>query len=88
MVPGHESFSGLLQTHTFGPAEQSIGNVIDTEWLFSWKSDELGWISKAKSRLVARELKQREGIDLERRSPYPHCFEFLCAFIECDCLRA
>ena len=32
-------------------------------WLFCWKFDTFGWISKAKSRLVAREFKQREGID-------------------------
>ena len=38
--------------------------MIDAKWLFSWKSYGLGWISKAKSRLVAHEFKQREGIDL------------------------
>ena len=37
--------------------------MIDTKWLFSWKSDELSWISKAKSRFVARGLKQCEGIE-------------------------
>ena len=57
-------FRGLLQAHTFGPAWQPIGNVIDAKWLFNWKSDEFGWVSKAKSRLVARGFKQREGIDL------------------------
>ena len=31
--------------------------------MFNWKSDEFGWVSKAKSRLVARGSKQREGID-------------------------
>ena len=36
--------------------------MIDAKWLFSWKSDELGWIRKVKSRLVARGFKQREGI--------------------------
>ena len=57
-------FSGLLQAHTFGPVSQSIGNnVIDAKLLFSWKSNELGWIRKAKSRLIARGFKQREGID-------------------------
>ena len=55
-------FRGLLQANTFGPAYQPIGNVIDAKWLFSWKSDEFGWISTAKSRLVARGFKQREGI--------------------------
>ena len=33
------------------------------QWLFNWKSDEFGWVSKAKSRLVGRGFKQREGID-------------------------
>ena len=56
-------FRGLLQANTFGPAQQPIGNVIDAKWLFNWKSDEFGWVSKAKSRLVARGFKQREGID-------------------------
>ena len=37
--------------------------MIDAKWLFSWKSYELGWIIKAKARLVARGFKQREGID-------------------------
>ena len=31
--------------------------------MFNRKSDEFGWVSKAKSRLVARGFKQREGID-------------------------
>ena len=31
--------------------------------MFNWKSDEFGWVNKAKSRLVARGFKQREGID-------------------------
>ena len=55
-------FTGLLQAHTFGPAQQPIGNVMNAKWLFSWRSDELGWITKAKSKLVARGFKQREGI--------------------------
>ena len=28
-------FRGLLQANTFGPAQQSIANIIDTKWLFS-----------------------------------------------------
>ena len=32
--------------------------------MFNWKSYEFGWVSKAKSRLVARGFKQREGIDV------------------------
>ena len=58
-------FRGLLQANTFGPAWQPIGNVIDAKRLFSWKSDEFGWVSKAKSRLDARGFKQRKGTDFE-----------------------
>ena len=36
--------------------------MIDAKWLFSWKSDELDWIKKAKSTLVARGFKQRKSI--------------------------
>ena len=32
--------------------------------MFSWKSYELGWVDKAKSRLVTRGFKQREDIGL------------------------
>ena len=56
-------FRGLLQGNTFGLTLQPFGNVIDPKRLFSWKLDEFGWISKAKSTLVARGFKQREGID-------------------------
>ena len=37
--------------------------MIDAKWLFSWKSDELDWVVKAKSSLAARGFKQRESID-------------------------
>ena len=37
--------------------------MIDTKRLFGWRSDELGWINKVKSTLIARGFKQREGID-------------------------
>ena len=37
--------------------------MIDAKWVYTWKTDEQGWIVKAKSRLVARGFKQREGID-------------------------
>ena len=61
-VSREREFSGLPQAHTFGPAKQSIGNVVGAKWLFNSKCVELGWIRKAKSRLVARGLKQRKGI--------------------------
>ena len=31
--------------------------------MYTWKVDEHGWVVKAKSRLVARGFKQREGVD-------------------------
>ena len=37
--------------------------MIDAKWVYTWKVDEQGWVVKAKSRLVARGFKQREGID-------------------------
>ena len=37
--------------------------MIDAKWVHTWKVDEHGWEGKAKSRLVARGFKQREGVD-------------------------
>ena len=36
--------------------------MIDTKWVYTWKVDEHGWAVKAKSRLVVRGFKQREGV--------------------------
>ena len=33
------------------------------EMVYTWKTDEQGWVLGAKPRLVARGFKQREGID-------------------------
>ena len=38
-------------------------NVIDAKWVYTSKVDEHGWVVKAKSRLIARGFKQREGVD-------------------------
>ncbi|CAN0182152.1 unnamed protein product, partial [Ascophyllum nodosum] len=38
-------------------------NIISARWVYSWKSDEFGIVVRAKARLVARGLGQREGID-------------------------
>ena len=40
-----------------------MDNVIDAKWVYTWKVDEQGWIVKAKSRLLTRGFKRREGID-------------------------
>ena len=37
--------------------------MIDAKWVYTWRVDKQGWVVKAKSRLVARGFKQREGID-------------------------
>ena len=39
-----------------------MDHVIDAKWVYTWKVDEQGWVVKAKSRLVTRGFKQREGI--------------------------
>ena len=61
----HQKFNGLLKAGTFAlaPAEQSVANVIDVKWVYTWKVDEDGWVDKAKPRLVARGLKQCKGLD-------------------------
>ena len=57
-------FHGLLQADTFAPVHQPVENVIDAKWMYTWKTDEQGWIVKAKSRLVTRGFNRREGIDV------------------------
>ena len=37
--------------------------MVDTKRVYTWKVDEHGWVVKAKSKLVARGFKQREGVD-------------------------
>ena len=37
--------------------------MLDAKWLLSWKSDELGWVKKAKTRQVAHRFKHLEGIE-------------------------
>ena len=38
-------------------------NVIATKWVFAWKTDSDGYITKAKTRLVARGFGQLLGVD-------------------------
>ena len=49
----------------------------------NWKSDEFGCVSKAKSRLVAREFQQREGIDFGETFAPSSCVCLLSA-IACE----
>ena len=61
--------------------------MIDAKWVYTWKVDEHGWLVKAKSRLVARGFKQREGVDFgETFAPTvsSSCVRLLSA-IACEC---
>ena len=61
--------------------------MIDAKWAYTWKVDEKGWVVKAKSRLVARGFKQREGLDFgETFSPIvsSSCVRLLSE-IACEC---
>ena len=52
--------------------------MIDAKWVNAWKVDEHGWVVKAKSRLVARDFKQREGVDFS---------EMFASIVSSSCLR-
>ena len=61
--------------------------MIDGKWVYTGKVDEHGWVVKAKSRLVARGFKQREGVDFsETFAPTlsSSCVRLLSA-IACEC---
>ena len=61
--------------------------MIDAKWVYTWKVDEHGWVVKAKSRLVARGFKQREGVDFgETFSPPVSSFCVrLLSTMACEC---
>ena len=57
-------------------------NVIDAKWAYTSKVDKHGWVVKAKSRLVGRGFKQREGVD------FSETFASLCRVPMCVyCMR-
>ena len=61
--------------------------MIDAKWVYTWKVDEHGWVVNAKSKLVARGFKQREGVDFsETFAPTvsSSCVRLLSA-IACEC---
>ena len=61
--------------------------MIYAKIVYTRKVDEHGWVVQTKSRLVARGLKQREGVDFsERFSPTvsSSCVRLLSA-IACEC---
>ena len=61
--------------------------MIDAKWVYTWKVDEHGWVVKAKSRLVARGFKQREGVDFsETFAPtVSSSWVRLMSAIACEC---
>ena len=66
-------FRGLVEAGTF-TFRQDIDplNVIDGKWVFMWKTDSNGYITRAKARLVARGFRQVEGVDyFETFAPTP-----------------
>ena len=62
--------------------------MIDAKLVYTWKVDEHGWVVKAKSRLVARGVKQREGVDFSETfglTVSSSCVRLLSASMcECD----
>ena len=64
-----------------------MDNVIDAKWVYTWKVDEQGWVVKAKSRLVTRGFKQREGIDFGETFPPTVSSPWvrLLSAIACEC---
>ena len=57
-LTGHE-LNGTFPAE-FVPKEV---NVITAKWVFTWKTDSGGLITKAKARLVARGFGQRHGVE-------------------------
>ena len=65
-APHSEEFGDLRAFGTFeelGGIQQRGINIISARWVYYWKSDEFGIVVRAKARLFARGLGQREGID-------------------------
>ena len=55
---------GHNETGTFSVDEVPKGvNVITAKWVFAWKTDSDGYITKAGARLVARGFGQQLGVD-------------------------
>ena len=61
--------------------------MIDAKWVYTWEVDDHRWVVKAKSRLVARGFKQREGVDFSETfasTVSSSCVRLLSA-IACEC---
>ena len=53
-------------------------NVLSAKWVYGWKSNEIGFATRAKARLAARGCGQREGIDF---------FETFATTFTASCIR-
>ncbi|CAN0206490.1 unnamed protein product, partial [Discosporangium mesarthrocarpum] len=65
--------TGLLRADAFALAELPPGRkALGAKWVFKWKTDEMGIVTRAKARLVAKGFSQESGIDyLETFAPTP-----------------
>ena len=60
--------------------------MITAKWVFTWKSNEHGYVVRAKARLVERGFKQHEDVDFSEAfapTPAASCFRLLGA-IACE----
>ena len=79
-------FRGVRQGGTWAPVKQPVEDVIDAKCVYTWKTDEQGWIVKAKSRLVARGIDSATEEVLLRRLP-PLCRLSVCVYWVRFCLK-
>ena len=84
----NQELSGLQGAGSFGVAYQiKGGNVVSAKWVFTWKSDEIGKIVKAKARLVARKFSQRPGVDYNEANFCPNLCRAMHSFDGCYFMR-
>ncbi|CAN0465559.1 unnamed protein product, partial [Discosporangium mesarthrocarpum] len=56
--------TGMLRADAFALAALPPGRkAVGAKWVFKWKTDEMGIVTRAKARLVAKGFSQKPGID-------------------------